>query len=225
MRQINEDAYCARPDIGLWAVADGLGGHSAGDLASQTVVAGLARLRPQPQLSLMVDFIEHSLLASNARLLTLAGDTQTIGSTVIALTVVGDFAAYLWVGDSRLYRYRGGNLRQLSTDHSQVERYIEQGLLLRADAAAHPHGHLLTRAIGARHDLRVDVDLCALQAGDRFLLCSDGLDKHVAPAEIAALLAEGEATAVSAALLDLTLARGAADNVTLCLVDIRHADE
>jgi serine/threonine protein phosphatase PrpC len=225
VRQINEDAYCARPEIGLWAVADGLGGHSSGDVASQMVVAGLARLKPQPQLSLMVDFIEHSLLESNARLMTLAGDTQTIGSTVIALTVLGNYAAYLWVGDSRLYRYRDSELCQLSTDHSQVERYIEQGLLRRADAAAHPQGHLLTRAIGARHELCVDLDLCPLQAGDRFLLCSDGLDKHVTPAEIAVLLGQGEATAVTAALLALTLERGAADNVTLCIVDIRVADE
>lgn len=225
VRHVNEDALCERPDVGLWAVADGMGGHAAGDLASQMVVAGLARLKAQPALSLMVEFIEHSLLESNERLIILAGERQTIGSTVVVLTVLGGFAAYLWVGDSRLYRYRGGHLRQLTTDHSQVERYIEKGLLLRANAAAHPHGHLLTRAIGARQELRVDLDVCALQAGDRFLLCSDGLDRHVTHAEIAANLAPGEAAESAASLRELTLARGALDNVTVCIVDIRAPDE
>jgi serine/threonine protein phosphatase PrpC len=220
VRQVNEDALCERPDIGLWAVADGLGGHSSGDLASQMVVAGLMRLKSHSQLSLMVDFIEHSLLESNDRLTKLAAGQQTIGSTVVALTVVDAFAAYLWVGDSRLYRYRDGQLRQLTTDHSQVERYIEQGVLLRANAAAHPQGHLLTRAIGARQQLRVDVDVCALRSGDRFLLCSDGLDKHLTHGEIATLCEHGDAAALTATLLDLTLTRGAADNVTLCVVDI-----
>ncbi len=221
VRQVNEDALCARPEIGLWAVADGLGGHSAGDLASQMVVDALAKVKPQTELSAMVEFIEHSVLDSHKRLLALAQGLETIGSTVVALTIVGDFAAYLWVGDSRLYRYRDGRLRQLTTDHSQVERYIEQGLLLRAQATAHPHGHLLTRAIGARLDLHVDLDVCRLRSGDRFLLCSDGLDKHLARDELATQLAQGSAGACVDALLNLTLARGAADNVTICIVDIQ----
>lgn len=221
VRQVNEDALCERPEIGVWAVADGLGGHSAGDVASQTVVAGLSKLKPQAELSLMVEFIEHSLLESNERLLTLGAGERTIGSTVVVLALVGQFAAFLWVGDSRLYRFRNGTLRQLTTDHSKVEHFIERGMLLRQNAAAHPQGHLLTRAIGARADLHVDVDVCALQAGDRYLLCSDGLDKHMTREEIEVQCAEGDAPTLIATLLDLTLSRGGADNVTLCVVDIQ----
>lgn len=220
VRSVNEDASCERPDIGLWAVADGLGGHSAGDVASRAVVEALGRLHAQPELSLMVEFVEHALEDTNERLRALASDGQTIGSTVVVLVIVGDYAAYLWVGDSRLYRLREGELRQLTTDHSQVERYIEQGLLRRVDAAGHPQGHLLTRAIGAREQVRVDIDVCTVRPGDRFLLCSDGLEKHVGPEELPRLLS-GDAPAVAARrLVDLTLARGATDNVTVCVVDI-----
>ncbi|MGD9601108.1 MAG: PP2C family serine/threonine-protein phosphatase [Gammaproteobacteria bacterium] len=220
VRQANEDAFCARPEAGLWAVADGLGGHSAGDVASRSVVEGLARLRAQPQLSLMVEFIEHSLLDTHARLLALGAGERTVGSTVVALTIVGAHAAYLWVGDSRLYRYRDGALARLTTDHSKVEEFVERGLLRPENAAGHPQAHLLTRAIGARPELFIDMDVCEVRPGDRFLLCSDGLDKHVANDEIAARCELPEPRAFAEALLDLTLARGAADNVTLCVVDI-----
>lgn len=221
VREINEDAVCDRPDLRLWAVADGLGGHSAGDVASQLIVDTLAKIKPQHELSLMVEFIEHALLEVNQRLLALRTTTQQmIGSTVVALTIIGGYAAYLWAGDSRLYRQRAGEFQQMTTDHSQVERYIEQGLLRRADAAAHPQGHLLTRAVGARPDLCIDVDVCAVSAGDRFLLCSDGLDKHVTGTELASHLAQSNPAACADALLALTLARGAADNVTLCVVDV-----
>jgi serine/threonine protein phosphatase PrpC len=222
VRSVNEDAWCERPEIGLWAVADGLGGHSAGDVASRAVVDALARLRAQPELSQMVEFVEHALEETNMRLRALASDGQTIGSTVVVLAIVGGYAAYLWVGDSRLYRLRGAELRQLTTDHSQVERYIEQGLLRRVDAAGHPQGHLLTRAIGAREQLRVDVDVCAVLPGDRFLLSSDGLEKHIGPEELPTLLAGDPPTVAAKRLVELTLERGATDNVTVCIVDIQH---
>lgn len=221
VRSLNEDAWCERPEIGLWAVADGLGGHSAGDVASRAVVEALGRLHAQPELSLMVEFVEHALEETNERLRALASDGETIGSTVVALAIVGGYAAYLWVGDSRLYRLRAGELRQLTTDHSQVERYIEQGLLRRVDAAGHPQGHLLTRAIGAREHLKVDLDICAVQPGDRFLLCSDGLEKHVGPEELPTLLSGDTPAIATRRLVDLTLERGATDNVTVCIVDIR----
>jgi serine/threonine protein phosphatase PrpC len=221
VRHLNEDAVCNRPDAGLWAIADGMGGHAAGDVASQLIVNALERLKPHADLGLMVDFVEHSLLEVNNRLLELAAAAaQTIGSTVVALVAVGHHAAYLWAGDSRLYRLRAGRLRQLTTDHSQVERMIEQGLLARAEAAHHPLSHLLTRAVGAQPGLCIELDICPLQAGDRFLLCSDGLDKHVADDELARYLTLPEADICANKLLELTLARGATDNVSLCIVDI-----
>ncbi|MEN9727002.1 MAG: hypothetical protein RL434_1368 [Pseudomonadota bacterium] len=222
VRTVNEDAVCDRPDAGLWAVADGLGGHSAGDLASQTVIDALQRLKPYAELSVMVEFMEHGLLEANQRLLQISGERQqVIGSTVVALAIVDRYAAFLWVGDSRLYRYRGGVLRQMTTDHSQQQRFIEEGVMSREEAQAHPHGHLLTRAVGAHEDLRVDLDVCLLRGGDTFLLCSDGLDKHVSQDEIAVHLARGDAAAGVNSLLELVLSRGASDNVTMCAVNIR----
>lgn len=221
VRPTNEDALCQRDDIGLWGVADGLGGHAAGDLASQTVVEHLQRIKPYPDLGVMAEFIEHALLEANARLVGLAADRQqVIGSTVVSLAIVGPYALCLWVGDSRLYRYRGGVLRQLTVDHSQQERFVEEGLMSRAEAKAHPHGHLLTRAIGAGADLRVDMDVFPLRPGDFYLLCSDGLDKHVTEDEIAVHLARGDVQYGVDSLLELVLARGATDNVTLCAIGV-----
>lgn len=221
VRTTNEDALCLRDDIGLWAVADGLGGHSAGDLASQTVVESLFKLKPYPDLGVMAEFMEHALLDANQRLVTLADERQqVIGSTVVTFAIVEAYALCLWVGDSRLYRYRGGVMRQLTVDHSQQERFVEEGVMSRAEAKAHPHGHLLTRAIGAGPDLRVDMDVFPLRAGDLYLLCSDGLDKHVTEDEIAVHLARGDVQAGVDSLLELVLARGASDNVTLCAIAV-----
>ncbi|MBI2802296.1 MAG: serine/threonine-protein phosphatase [Gammaproteobacteria bacterium] len=222
VRRVNEDAVCARPDIGLWTVADGLGGHARGDLASQAVTTAIATLKPQRELSLMVEFIEYSLIGVNARLLSLAADQgQTVGTTVVALTMIGRHAAFLWAGDSRLYRLRRGQLAQLTTDHSQSEQFIQQGLLARGFVGQHPLGNLLTRAVGAGREFFLDVDLCELHAADRYLLCSDGLDKHVAADEIAAQLAVADVDGCADALIDLTLTRGATDNVTVCVIDIQ----
>ena len=221
VRKVNEDATLDRPDIGLWAVADGMGGHSAGDLASQMLVEALGRLRPQRDLSTFVEFAEHSILAVNERLLELSRlRRQVIGSTIVTLLACGRHCAFLWAGDSRLYRLRDGRLEQLSTDHSQVERYVQMGLLARENVHLHPDANLITRAVCASEPLYLDCDMAELRAGDRFLLSSDGLDKHVTAREIAQDLRQHDLQRAADHLVDLALERGGTDNVSVCLVEI-----
>ena len=221
VRQLNEDAVLERPDIGLWAVADGMGGHAQGDVASQTVVALLQRMRPAPDLSTFVEFTEHQITQANDHLFKLARrGPDTIGTTVIALLVQGTHCAFLWAGDSRLYRWRRGWLQQLSTDHSKVAEYVKLGLITASEANTHPDGNLITRAVGASNNLRLECNVEALEAGDRFLLCTDGLNKHVEFRTIGTLLGAGDIESVPAKLVEATLQAGATDNVTVCAVEI-----
>lgn len=221
VRKLNEDACLERPDAGLWAIADGMGGHSAGDLASQLVVNILSKIKPHAELSALVEFVEHGIIAANARLYDLAtASDQTIGSTVVTLLCAQGHCVFMWAGDSRLYRRRDGRLRQLTTDHSQVEIYVRQGLVRREDAATHPAGNLVTRAVGATAELHLDIDAAKLAAGDRFLLCSDGLVRHVSFQEIESALGEPSPELAAERLLGMTLSRGAVDNVSICVVEV-----
>ena len=221
VRKVNEDAILDRPDIGAWAVADGMGGHAAGDLASQMLVESLGRLRAPADLSTFVEFAEHNILAVNDRLLDLSRFRhQVIGSTIVTLLMCERHCAFLWAGDSRLYRMRDGELEQLTTDHSQVEQYVQQGLLSREDAQFHPDNNLITRAVGATPALFLDCDVAAMQPGDRFLLSSDGLDKHVINGEIADGLRRFELPRCARHLINLALEAGGTDNVSVCLVEV-----
>ena len=221
VRKANEDAVLDRPDIGVWAVADGMGGHSAGDLASQMLIEALGRLRAPSDLSTFVEFAEHNILAVNDRLLDLARfRQQVIGSTIVTLVMHGRHCAFLWAGDSRLYRFRAGELLQLTTDHSQVEQYVQQGLLTREDAQFHPDNNLITRAVGATSALFLDCDVTAMAPGDRYLLSSDGLDKHVQAEEIADGLRRFELPRCAPHLVNLALEHGGTDNVSVCLVEV-----
>lgn len=225
VRKVNEDAILDRPDIGLWAIADGMGGHSAGDLASQMLAESLGRLKVPPNLSTFVEFAEHNILSVNERLIELSRfRRQVIGSTIVTLLMYGEYCAFLWAGDSRLYRFRDDTLTQLTTDHSQVEQYVQQGLLPREEAQSHPDVNLITRAVGANEMLYLDCDMAPLAVGDRFLLSSDGLDKHVTPAEIADAMRRMELPRCARHLINLTIERGAADNVSVCLVQIQDDD-
>lgn len=219
-RKLNEDSGLDRPESRLWAVADGMGGHSAGDLASQMIVNSLTKVKANSSLSEHVDFVEHSILGVNNRLYELSrAQNQTSGSTVVVMLGGDHHCVFLWAGDSRLYRVRDGRLSQLTTDHTQVEHYVEQGLISRESAADHPSGNMVTRAVGASAALFLDIDIATVIPGDRFILCSDGLDKHVRYVEIEAAMQHGEPQEIADKLIDLTLARGAGDNVTVCAVN------
>jgi serine/threonine protein phosphatase PrpC len=223
VRELNEDAYLERPDIGLWLVADGMGGHFAGDVASQMVVSAMQELEPAKSLSQFVDMVERQLIDTNARLREYAEreETHTIGSTVVALLIRGEHAVCLWAGDSRMYRYRGGRLEQISQDHALVEELVERGVLTPEQAVDHPHGNLVTRAVGAADQLFLDVEIIPIQAGDLFILCSDGLEKEVAEEKMSGMVSDCGADKLSHALLERALAYGARDNVTVLTVGIQ----
>jgi protein phosphatase len=224
VRQINEDAFLDQPEAGMWAVADGMGGHHAGDVASTSVISALSDVKPSDRLSQCVNDIEDRLMGVNSRLRQMAAehnDNRTIGSTVIALVAFEKHCALLWAGDSRAYRFRDNSVSQVTRDHSQVEEMVERGLLQPEDAESHPASNVITRAVGAAEVLYVDVDLHELQKDDVFLLCSDGLYKHIQKDEIETLLKSGKSMQECAQyLIDNTLERGATDNVTVVLVKI-----
>ena len=218
----NEDAFLELPTRGVWVVADGMGGHQSGDLASQMVIDLVARIGASEKRSQVVDYVEDALITANRRLYrkSLEGERPTvIGSTVAALVVVGDYAVSAWAGDSRVYRLRAGVLEQVSRDHSEVEELIEQGVLTRATAEEHPAANVITRAVGGAEDLYLEMELVRLKNLDRFLLCSDGLYKELKEQEIAAYLAEGDSAQACAQLLNTALSRRCTDNVTALVVD------
>ena len=222
-RKLNEDALLERTEIGLWAVADGMGGHHAGDFASQLIVDSLKKIHEGTSLVRYIDDIEDCMLKVNERLVEKARESDkhtTIGSTIVILLAYEQYCTYIWAGDSRLYRQRDGDLRRLTTDHSQVEQYVEQGLISREEAIGHPHGNMITRAVGATDTLFLDMDIQEMKSGDRYLLCSDGLTKHIVDYEFQDILQEGTVEEACKTLIDLTLSRGAGDNVTAIVVDI-----
>ena len=222
MRDHNEDAFLELPTRGVWVVADGMGGHQSGDLASQMVIDLVARIGASEKRSQVVEYVEDALITANRRLYrkSLEGERPTvIGSTVAALVVVGGYAVSAWAGDSRVYRLRAGVLEQVSRDHSEVEELIEQGVLTRATAEEHPAANVITRAVGGAEDLYLEMELVRLKNLDRFLLCSDGLYKELKEQEIAAYLAEGDSAQACAQLLNTALSRRCTDNVTALVVD------
>ncbi len=226
-RKYNEDAVFEDKQHGLWAVADGMGGHSSGDVASSMIVQKLQELDHDAELATRIDQIEDNLLVVNRNLQNMARERSqptTIGSTIAALLLHKCYFCYLWAGDSRVYRMRERTLRQLTVDHSQVEQYIEQGLINREEAMTHPHSNMITRAVGVTKEFYLDMEIQELQPGDRFLLCSDGLNKHVDDVEIEELLrGPGDVQKMSQRLSDMTLERGAVDNFSIILVDIEKA--
>ena len=192
VRARNEDAFLALPEQGLWVVADGMGGHQNGALASRLIVEQLAELSAG-DLPQRLDELRKRLHALNRRLgqeltVTAAHPDPVIGSTVVALLIEGDRAACVWAGDSRCYLWRGSRLYQLSRDHSLLQQLIDEQQLSPSEAARHPAAHALTRAIGASDELKLEILELDVLPGDAFLLCSDGLYQGVSVDDLGAAL-------------------------------------
>ncbi|MBV9153462.1 MAG: serine/threonine-protein phosphatase [Alphaproteobacteria bacterium] len=224
VRQRNEDAFLDRPDLGLWAVADGMGGHQAGDFASASIVTALGAIQPPQELADFLEAVASELVAVDIALQTRAeklGPSAVIASTVVVLMVKGDEFVCLWAGDSRLYRWRSGDLagelRQLTTDHSKVQEMVDAGLLRPEDAHRHPYSNIVTRSIGGGR-LEFGRLRDRIEPGDRFLLCTDGLTNMVADPDIAQELSAEPPREAALRLRDHVLARGAVDNVTIVIV-------
>jgi protein phosphatase/serine/threonine-protein phosphatase Stp1 len=223
VRKHNEDSWLDRGDIGLWVVADGMGGHQAGDVASRMIVESLGRLGAPADAVRFLQDVRTILGETNDRLLEEAnrrGHGTVIGSTVVCLLAHGSHFACLWAGDSRLYRFRDGVLEQISRDHSQVQDMVDAGMLTAEEAESHPLANVITRAVGTQPDLVLDKVSDRLAANDIFLLCSDGLSKMVPDREVAAVLSVEPVGRIPDALIRLALAHGGKDNVTVIAVQV-----
>jgi len=226
VRRVNQDALLERPDIGLWVIADGMGGHAAGEIASGLVIESLRDLPAPTSLSGFVDTVEDRILGVNAELRAMAAGSRhrTMGTTVAALLAYAHLAVALWAGDSRIYRYREHRLERLTHDHALVEDLVGSGLLTRAQAERHPHANLVTRAVGAADDLFLDMDIFELMAEDVFLLCTDGLTKELTDKVIAKTLARNDGEDAIGTLITKVLEHGARDNTTIITVQVSKAD-
>ena len=224
-RRNNEDNWCARDDVGLWAVADGMGGHAHGDWASHAIVQALAGVAVGDDFHAATGLVADAIHSANRRVFTEAQRReQQMGSTVVALMIAHGCFAVLWVGDSRAYLLRHGQLHRLTRDHTQVQEMVDRGLLSAEEAQHHPRGHVLARAVGVAARLQVDVVTDEVAPGDLFLLCSDGLTGVVDDAALErALLEDSDRQAALDRLIERTLAGGAPDNVTAVLVGVREA--
>ncbi len=219
VRNHNEDALVNRPDLGMWAVADGAGGHARGDVASRMVVEALESIPPGLPASEMLVEIRQRMTETHAALL---GPPEIARRDISATTVVvviarGDHFACLWAGDSRAYLLRDGVMTQITRDHSLVQEMVDAGAIRAEDAESHPSANVITRAVGADGELELDKVTSRLQAGDRFLLCSDGLCKTLSDAETAVLLA---GAAPSEHLIAATLEHRGRDNVTAVVFEV-----
>jgi len=208
------------PERGLWMVADGMGGHDAGDFASGAIVAALASIPPPASMGALLGEVRQRLETVN-RLLNEEARTrrvQVIGSTVVALLVFGGHGVVVWAGDSRVYRYRRDDLTQMTRDHSQVEELVSLGLLARDGVEGHPAANVITRAVGVADSLELDSEMFALAEDDIFLLCSDGLYRELDDSAIKDYLAPGDCQQSCDTLIESALARRARDNVSVIVV-------
>lgn len=222
IRKVNEDRVLARSALGLWAVADGMGGHQRGDMASMMLIDALDGIDPMNSGYAFLDNVQDAVQQVNRTLVAharLSAPGTVIGSTVVALLAYGGHYACLWAGDSRGYLLRDRRLEQITRDHSMVQEMIDSGALNRSDASAFGRSNVITRAVGVHDRLALDLYSGPIADGDQFLLCSDGLTNMIDDQEIAELMmTEPSLDAAADRLLEITLQRGAKDNVSLVLI-------
>jgi serine/threonine protein phosphatase PrpC len=220
---VNEDSVLVRDDCSLWVVADGMGGHQAGDVASARIVEALNNLPGPTGLDKFIDSAILALKQVNHELIELAGSEdieRSIGSTVVGLAIAdGQFRCF-WAGDSRAYRIRDDHIVQLTRDHSMVQDLVDAGMLKPDEAVDHPNSNIITRAVGVAQELRVDTVSGDAMPGDQFLLASDGLTRMVDDQELVAQLTSAAPVAAAEKLIETVLSRGAPDNVSLIIAKL-----
>lgn len=237
VRSVNQDAFLNDDSIALYVVADGMGGHAAGEVASQEAIdtihgfvkRGLGTLPPrQETLSserarAACRLVEQAIQAATYMVYALAEldkDKSGMGTTVSVLLGLDDHAVIAQVGDSRIYRIRDDEAVQITEDHTLISWQLKRGLITPEQAATSPYRNVITRAVGNRDYVEVDTMLVRLQEGDRYLLCSDGLHGYLAPEEIPDLARDTPENAIER-LIEVANERGGQDNITAVLVEVQ----
>ena len=228
-RKHNEDALVALPRNGVFVVADGMGGHAAGDVASQMLTDAVAAMGTDIPFPSFVDRFDDTMIGVNRQIRAHADEHfggKTMGSTVVAMLVQGEVGVCMWAGDSRLYRVRDGEMLQVSRDHDPLEDLVESGQLTPEEADDHPDSSVITRAVGGSPDLHLDIITFDVLPGDVYLLCSDGLYREVERDELHQVLGnEDPVDGTADRLMNLALERGARDNISLIVARCREKDD
>lgn len=226
-RAHNEDAILERRDARLWVVADGMGGHAAGDVASRMLTEALRPLPVDGSFPEFVDRVEDTLIRINRDIRSHADEHfggKTMGCTVVLMLSTANVGVCMWAGDSRLYRLRDDVLTQVSRDHDPLEELVERGVLTPEEADKHPDSSVITRAVGGQPDLFLDCILFDIEPGDVYLLCSDGLYREVEREEMREILSGSDPVHERVqVLLGLALERGARDNVSIIVTTCEEA--
>lgn len=220
VRRQNEDSHYSAHDHAVWVVADGMGGHENGKMASEALAKSVSSVNLPEAIGPACEALSDAIASANQDIYLQGRQFGVqMGTTVVALVLRGHDFGVLWAGDSRAYVFRDDTLILLTRDHTQVEDMVERGLLSTQEAADHPMKHVLSRAVGVQEALAVDAICDRVLPRDIFLLCTDGLHGVVDESEIAAMLRQRGPSAADA-LIAASLERGGPDNVTVTLVAI-----
>jgi len=222
-RKVNEDSILIDDNLGLWAVADGMGGHENGEFASSHTIKCLSEQYFAPGIDDAKESLSRSIYTANKQVWEASGNLTKrgkMGTTLVSLIIRDQDFAIMWVGDSRAYIYRRGGLFQLSVDHTHVQDLIDEGLLREDEAEGHPMAHVLSRAVGVEETVKVDFVQDVIEAGDVFILCSDGLTGPVSDQRIREIIEMNPLHEAASLLIDAAHENGAPDNVSVVLVGI-----
>lgn len=225
VRTRNEDSILLLPEENLWIVADGMGGHQAGDFASQTITQNLGLFKQQQSVDDSILLLEENVINSNTiirRKSEKLGKATTIGSTVVCLHIWRNYAFTFWAGDSRLYRFRNNNFERLTEDHSYVEELVKMGKIEARDAESHPAANVVLKAVGIDDTLRMDFDYFELLENDIYIICSDGLYKDMEEEKIKPVIQANTADmdSLAQALLVSSLNAGGTDNTSIITLKV-----
>jgi serine/threonine-protein phosphatase Stp1 len=225
VRTKNEDSILVNVDENVWIVADGMGGHHAGDFASQTITNNLSLFKQHDSLDDSILLLEENILNSNSIIRKKSfklGRNATIGSTVVCVYIWNNLLFAFWAGDSRLYRFRDSKLERLTEDHSYVEELVRMGKIEAADAEDHPAANVVLKAVGIDDNLSLDFEYYEILADDIYIMCSDGLYKDLAETRITPIIESNleDMTGLSEALLASSLDAGGTDNTSIITMKI-----
>ena len=229
VRSKNEDSILVLADENVWIVADGMGGHHAGDFASQTITNNLSLFKQHESLDDNILLLEENILNSNAIIRKKSfklGGNATIGSTVVCSYLWDNYLFTFWAGDSRLYRYRDSKLERITEDHSYVEELVKMGKIEAKDAEDHPAANVVLKAVGIDDNLCLDFEFCEIQDGDIYIICSDGLYKDLEESKIAPIIESNPENMIdlTETLLSTSLDAGGTDNTSIIALKIMQKE-